>query len=183
MWPAERSLFSRWSSTALVGVGALSMLVFLIGFNHFLDHTNTLEFCISCHEMETTVYKEYLESPHYKNPSGVRATCPDCHVPKPFWPKMVRKVMALNDIYHTIKGSVDTPEKFNAKRKEMAERVWATMVATDSRECRSCHDLKSMKFEEQRPRAQTKHPEAIQEGKTCIDCHHGVAHRAPPRDD
>ena len=50
-------------------------------FNTAMEATNNLEFCISCHEMKDNVYLEYKESSHYKNRSGVRAVCSDCHVP------------------------------------------------------------------------------------------------------
>ena len=53
------------------------------GFNTVMEETNTMEFCISCHEMRDNVYKEYKETVHYQNRSGVRATCSDCHVPGP----------------------------------------------------------------------------------------------------
>lgn len=37
-----------------------------------------------------------------------------------------RKLEASNDIYQTfIAHSIDTPEKFEAKRAELAEREWA----------------------------------------------------------
>ena len=61
----------------------------------------------------------------------------------------------------------------------MAERVWASMEATGSSECRNCHSFEAMDLEEQRRRPRTKHPEAMEEGKTCIDCHKGIAHSLP----
>ncbi|MDI5349340.1 NapC/NirT family cytochrome c, partial [Salmonella enterica subsp. enterica serovar Kentucky] len=39
-----------------------------------------------------------------------------------------RKLEASNDLYQTfIAHSIDTPEKFEAKRAELAEREWARM--------------------------------------------------------
>ncbi len=52
----------------------------------------------------TPVYEEYKESIHYKNAAGVRAICSDCHVPREWLPKMVRKVHATNKLYHKIAG-------------------------------------------------------------------------------
>lgn len=41
---------------------------------------------------------------------------------------MKRKLEASNDLYQTfIAHSIDTPEKFEAKRAELAEREWARM--------------------------------------------------------
>ncbi len=97
------------------------------GFHTVLEKTNSLEFCISCHEMEQTVYQEYKKSIHYKNAAGVRTTCADCHVPKEWLPKMVRKIQATNELFHKVMGTIDTQEKFELKRLELAENVWRSM--------------------------------------------------------
>jgi nitrate/TMAO reductase-like tetraheme cytochrome c subunit len=36
-----------------------------------------------------------------------------------------------------------------------------------------------MDFERQRRRPRERHPVAMEEGKTCIDCHKGIAHKLP----
>jgi len=161
-------------------VGTIFGIIFWGGFHTVIEETNTLEFCISCHEMEQTVYQEYKKSIHYKNASGVRATCSDCHVPKAWLPKMVRKIKASNELYHKALGSINTPEKFEAKRLKLAEHVWASMKSTDSRECRNCHSYESMDFHEQRDRSAEKMQKAMEKGtETCIDCHKGIAHKLP----
>jgi hypothetical protein len=51
----------------------------------------------------------------------------------------------LSDLWgHYITGSIDTKEKFEAKRYELAKRVWTYMKANDSRECRHCHTTAKM---------------------------------------
>lgn len=174
---------SGWSLRRLILLlfivsGAISLLL-ATGFNTLVATTNDTEFCISCHEMEETVYQEYKESIHYSNPSGVRAECADCHVPKAFGPKVARKVMAVRDIYHSILGTIDTKEKFDSHRLEMAERVWEYMEKSNSRECRSCHSFNAMDFEHQSKRARKKMMKAKEKRKTCIECHKGIAHRLP----
>ncbi len=154
-------------------------IIFWGGFNTAMEATNTLEFCISCHEMESTVYQEYKHSIHYKNSSGVQATCPDCHVPKEWTHKIVRKIQASVEVYHWLMGSIDTPEKFEAKRPTLASKVWETMKTTDSRECRNCHNFNAMELSRQGLFAQKKHQLAQKEGKTCIDCHKGISHHLP----
>lgn len=165
----------------LVGMGAISLfvagIIFWGGFNTAMEATNTLEFCISCHEMKDNVYQEYKTTIHYQNRTGVRATCSDCHVPKSWIHKMVRKVKASRELYHKALGTIDTPEKFNNKRLELATNVWRTMKETDSRECRNCHTINSMNPEFQRPRARNQHMSAMKAGQTCIDCHKGIAHK------
>jgi len=174
-----------WSPTAKYGWGAILVaggiagIVFWGGFNTFMEYTNTLKFCVACHEMDQLVYQEYKKTIHYKNRTGVRVICSDCHVPKEWTPKLIRKIKATNELFHKVIGSIDTPEKFEAKRLELAENVWADMEATDSRECRNCHSFAAMDFKKQQRRPQKKHPEAMREGKTCIACHKGIAHKLP----
>lgn len=148
-------------------------------FNWSLELTNTETFCISCHEMRDFVFEEYKETIHYNNRTGVRATCPDCHVPKEWVYKVRRKIQASNELLHKALGTIDTREKFEAKRLELAKNVWATMKETDSRECRNCHDFEFMDLTKQDRRSQKRHAKGIKKGQTCIDCHKGVAHELP----
>ena len=157
-------------------------VIFWGGFNTALEVTNTEAFCISCHEMRDNVYQEYTKTIHYKNAAGVRATCPDCHVPRPWIYKVGRKVQATNELFHSIQGNIDTREKFLARRRDLAQRVWETMRSTDSRECRNCHRADYMDVSKQAKRAQREHAAMNEEGKTCIDCHQGVAHDLPSAD-
>ncbi len=171
---------STLSLSAVVAIGMISGLVFWGGFNTGMEATNQLGFCTSCHEMRDTVYQEYKETIHYKNRSGVRAICPDCHVPKDWMHKFVRKVQASKELYGKfVAGTIDTPEKFEANRMELAQNVWTTMKETDSRECRNCHSWDAMDPHKQSVRARTKMEQGQKEGKTCIDCHKGIAHLLP----
>jgi len=161
-------------------IGAACGILFWGGLHTVVEQTNSMAFCTSCHEMEQ-VYKEYKNSVHFKNAAGVRAICSDCHVPREWLPKMMRKIQATNELYHKLVGTIDTPEKFEANRLVMAERVWETMRATDSRECRNCHSFESMDFHKQERRAAEKMQKVVdkQTGETCIECHKGIAHKLP----
>jgi len=152
------------------------------GFNSILAYTNSMEFCTSCHSMKVNL-EEYKETVHYKNASGVQATCSDCHVPQQFFPKMKAKILAYKDVMHEILGTIDTSEKYEAHRWGMATRVWEKMKASDSRECRNCHDYDNMALSEQGRMARKKHPRAQLKGQTCIDCHKGIAHEEPDEPD
>ena len=176
-WDVLRKPSLRYSLMALLGGGFIAGIVFWGGFNTVMEATNTMPFCTSCHEMKDNVYKEYDKTIHHSNRTGVQATCSDCHVPKEWTHKMVRKVQASNEVFHWLLGSVNTPEKFDAKRLTLAKNVWSSMKATDSRECRNCHTLESMNPEFQRPRAGKQHLIAMEQGNTCIDCHKGIAHK------
>lgn len=171
--------FKRVGPWTAVGIFAGGIVAWG-GFNWGMELTNTEQFCISCHEMQENVFKEYQNTVHYSNRTGVRATCPDCHVPKDWPHKIIRKIRASNELVHKALGSIDTPEKFNAKRLELAQHEWDRMKSSDSRECRNCHNFDSMDFSEQGKRAVNLHSTAFTKGMTCIDCHKGIAHSLPP---
>ncbi|HVI51956.1 MAG TPA: NapC/NirT family cytochrome c [Candidatus Sulfotelmatobacter sp.] len=145
-----------------------------------LHMTNTLGFCTSCHEMADNNFEEYKNTIHARNRTGVKAICSDCHVPHEFPDILIRKVTAVSDIYNHALGTVDTKEKFNAHRLEMAKNVWRRMKETDSRECRNCHDVTAMQTDMQGKVAQKNHQKLFEGTATCIDCHYGIAHKEPP---
>ena len=178
------SLLSRLKNFKILGASLAGAVVIFIsgivawgGFNTAMEATNTLTFCITCHEMQSNVYQEYAQTVHYQNRTGVRATCSDCHVPDPWVHKVVRKIQATKELYHWFFGTIDTKEKFEANRLTLAKNVWKAMKETDSRECRNCHSWDAMLQANQKRRAWKQHQLAQEAGETCIDCHKGIAHR------
>ncbi len=170
---------SRWQLGIPVGgfILLFSGIIFSAVLELGLEYTNTEDFCANaCHSMNEYIKPEWEKSVHYKNRTGVRAICSDCHVPKDFLPKMVAKVVAVKDLYHEIIGSMNTREEFDASRLKMARRVWEKMRSTDSRECRSCHTIDHMAFDKQ---LSFQHKTVTEMGRTCIDCHKGIAHNLP----
>lgn len=179
LWAKLRAPSAKYSLIALLTVGFFSGIIFWGGFNTAMEATNTMEFCISCHEMHDNVYQEYKKTIHYSNRTGVRAMCSDCHVPKDWSHKMVRKIKASAELWGKLMGTIDTREKFEANRLRLAENEWARMKAVDSRECRNCHSFEGMDTEKQKLRGAKMHKIAQEEKKTCIDCHKGIAHQKP----
>jgi cytochrome c-type protein NapC len=184
-WQALRRPSVKYSMLALLLLGFGGGIVFWGGFHTALEATNTLEFCISCHEMRDNVYKEYKETVHFTNRTGVRAICSDCHVPHAWGPKMIRKAKAALEVWGHLTGVIDTPAKFEAQRMELATHEWARMKAAGSQECRNCHAFDAMSGEVQKQSVYKKHMKAQAAGQTCIDCHKGIAHHLPKdyRDD
>jgi cytochrome c-type protein NapC len=179
LWRGLRRPSVKYSLGTLLVAGFVLGIGFWGSFNWAMEMTNTETFCIGCHEMEQNVYREYKRTIHYNNRTGVRATCPDCHVPKTWIHKIARKIKASNELYHHFLGTISTREQYEAKRLELASNVWRAMKRTDSRECRNCHNFEYMDFAVQEKRSRNRHEEAIDEGKTCIDCHKGIAHELP----
>ena len=174
-WFWSPSAKYAWGSIFIAG--GVAGIIFWGGFHTAMEATNTMEFCVSCHEMEENVYAEYKETVHYQNRSGVRATCSDCHVPDPWAHKIIRKIEASNELLHKALGTIDTPEKFEDKRLTLAKNVWKAMKNSDSRECRNCHTWDAMTDKKQKRRAWKRHTDAKTNNMTCIDCHKGIAHR------
>ena len=183
IWQAMKKPSVKYSLGALLIVGFISGILFWGAFNTAMEMTNTEEFCISCHEMEDNVFAEYQQTIHYSNRTGVRATCPDCHVPKEGHHTVVRTIKASNELLHKALGTIDTREKFEAKRLKLAQNVWREMEGNDSRECRNCHNFDFMDFTEQGRRAVDAHDVGLNTGETCIDCHKGIAHELPDMHD
>ncbi|QDO83027.1 pentaheme c-type cytochrome TorC [Shewanella psychropiezotolerans] len=171
---------AKYLTLGTVSLSAFLMgVIFWGGFNTALEMTNTEEFCISCHSMESMPYKELQETVHWSNHSGVRATCPDCHVPHNWSRKIARKIEASHDMWGWMLQTVNTPEKFEDKRLEMASREWKRFDRDNSLACKNCHNYDSMKWEDMSKLAQKQMKRAAEIDQSCIDCHKGIAHKLP----
>ncbi|MEZ5503294.1 MAG: NapC/NirT family cytochrome c [Halioglobus sp.] len=164
------------SILALVAIGLVLGVAGVIAFDATLHATSSEEFCISCHEMKAHPYAQLQKTLHYNNAFGIHASCSDCHLPKEFVPKMIRKAEAAREVWGTITGVIDTPEKYAAHVPVMKAREIARLQANDSQECRNCHDTAHMQADLQSKMAQRFHQPSRIKDKTCIDCHQGIAH-------
>ena len=168
-------------SLGFLTIGAfVAGIIFWGGFNTAMEATNTEAFCTSCHEMRDNVFEELRSTIHYTNRSGVRAICSDCHVPHNWTDKITRKMKASKEVWGKLFGTIDTREKFEAHRLQLATNEWERLKANNSLECRNCHQFESMDFTKQSKRASDAHSTFLAKGeKTCIDCHKGIAHQLP----
>lgn len=171
-----RGLAGKQKLLLMLVLGLVAGVVVTIGFDRTLHYTSTNEFCANCHS--GNVVKEWKESIHYTNRIGMVVDCAACHIPHEFLPKMKAKVMALSDLWGHIQGTIDTPEKFEAKRLEMAKTVWARMAARQDKECRNCHLTVAM-MNPDKPYMKKTHLAADKDGQPCSDCHEGVGHKPP----
>jgi len=144
------------------------------GFHYAMQATSSNEFCAQCHADNAT--KEWRESAHYRNSHGFVAGCADCHLPEAFLPRVARKLRgATFEVWGQLAGVLDTPEKYEARRLEMAQTEWRRLRSDGAQECRGCHRTASMAEKS----VADMHGAALSGGATCTDCHQGVAHRAP----
>ena len=172
-----RTPSARFSLLTLAGGGFVLGILFWGGFNTAMEASNTLEFCISCHEMRDTVYQEYRKTIHFANRTGVRAICADCHVPRDWVHKVVRKVKASQELYGKVTGLIDTPAKFEAHRAELAKRVWKPC----RRPIPANAELPQFRGHEsgEAGRCGERAPHRLEQGRTCIDCHRASRTRCP----
>jgi cytochrome c-type protein NapC len=175
-WRFLWSPSARWPLLVLIGAG----LVIGIGgsgvFAVAMHFTSTNAFCSSCHEQN--IVPEWKQSFHYVNPVGFTAGCGDCHEPRDPAGLMLRKLAAVDEVWNQLLGTIDTPEKFEANRLRLAQKEWARLRADNSQECRNCHQVQQMQ-DPANSSLPTMHKTVIANGQTCIDCHKGVAHKAP----
>lgn len=180
LWKTFRRPAVHFSLGTLTVGGFVAGVLFWGGFNTALEATNTETFCISCHEMRDNVYAELRTTVHFSNASGVRATCPDCHVPHAWTAKIARKMQASKEVWGWLFGTIDTRAEFQDARLRLAQHEWHRLSTNDSLECRNCHSEDSMDLTRQGPRAAEAHRMHLIDGsKTCIDCHKGIAHQLP----
>lgn len=163
----------------LVTGGFIAGVLAWNGLEVGLEKTNTEEFCIGCHVMRDNVYQELQQTVHWRNRTGVRAKCSDCHVPHEFTDKIARKMQASREVWGNIMGTIGTREKFLEHRVVLAQHEWARFKANGSKECKACHDYQSMDFSKMRITSQIPMLQAAANNQSCLDCHQGIAHQLP----
>lgn len=173
-WYREfRRMIGAWVFVVvLLSLAALS--VASIDFTDYIFSHNT--FCGNvCHVMESTVYQELQESKHWKTPTGVRATCADCHVDGRLTLAMIDHFLGTGELFVNLTNDFSKPGSFEKFRPAAADRERFKFMENDSARCRSCHVMEAIKPE--RVRGQNQHKEAVEKGITCILCHYNLVHK------
>ncbi|GAA4879287.1 NapC/NirT family cytochrome c [Ferrimonas pelagia] len=188
MFEQKKGLWSvptPWWRLGIPLGGLLALVLGIIawvGFEASMTWSSTDEFCTSCHNSPSQWVQQewHQESAHFKSKSGVVVTCHDCHIPKSFFAKVwVKGTSAVSHVTTQLTGKYQTKADFELHREALAERVWDVMRKTDSRECRSCHNVERMALAQQSETAAQYHEVLQDDGITCIDCHKGIAHNLP----
>jgi nitrate/TMAO reductase-like tetraheme cytochrome c subunit len=179
-------IWQRPANKWFLGIPLGGAIAFVVGAmalgttNYVLHATSSTEFCYTCHSHEAFIKPEYESSQHFVNTAGVRAGCADCHLPHDNWFELVwTKAVVSLDIIPEMMGKIDTAEKYESHRAEMAESVWRQFKDNDSKFCRSCHSIDAMDLEAQGRSTARRHTRAADNGETCIDCHYGLVHQEP----
>jgi len=175
----RRSLPARSGLIAIAAVSVVAGIALSAGYATAVQYTSTPEFCAkSCHEMESTVYREYTHSKHFKNGQGMVASCAQCHAPQDNWRhELGNELSGASRLWAHVVDREYLPERFEARRAELAKQVLADFKADNARECKGCHGYANMALEEQSPNAKREHAEAGKSDANCVECHQGVAHK------
>ena len=171
---------TRWSVLTLVGLGVVAGFVATAGTQVAVAVTGTNAFCGgACHSMQW-VAREYRESVHGANRTGVHAGCHDCHIPKAYPELLWYKAKAgIKDVIQELRGVIATEDAFEQQRSRMAQSVWAEFKADNSRNCRNCHGFTPEVLAKQKDFVRPMHQQVLEGNATCIDCHKGIAHKLP----
>src|ERR1035438_9213796 len=162
----------RWY---LLGIPVGGVIALFVGlgmagaFAGVLKVTETTAFCTSCHEMSMP-FEEFKQSAHYANEFGIRPTCASCHVPPTFIAGVMRHAAAVTEVWGHLRGELDTPAKYEARRLQLAQKTGKEFKANDSAEGRSCHTPAAMALAKQPAMAADAHASLAKSGMTCIDC-------------
>ena len=104
--------------SAYLSLGFLTLGGFVCGvlfwgaFNTALELTNTEKFCTPATRCTTTFIRSCSGRCISPTGPGVRATCPDCHVPHEWTVKIARKMQASKEVWGKIFGTIATRQKF-----------------------------------------------------------------------
>jgi nitrate/TMAO reductase-like tetraheme cytochrome c subunit len=177
---AHRAL-GQWRMLAIVvGSAALGWGVFAT-WTTAIEFTNHTAFCIACHVMKDTVFREcteYSESKHSRNQFGVPVGCLDCHVSQYNWlAEAEAKIGTIGELYAFFFGGLSNVANFKKTRPAMAKDVWTRFDATNARECRHCNEYGNMALDEQKPSARLMHQTAMTTDRNCVACHKDITHK------
>lgn len=165
------------SSTALAGliIGGAA----IIGLQAVNKLTSTDAFCANCHSMaHVAADPAYQRSVHRAGPSGISASCGDCHIPRD---NLLRETythvaQSIRDIAMEARFNFSDPAVWEARRAGLTEEVRSRMRDEDGVTCRSCHDGAAVRPRTDSGRA--AHALLRKGGVTCIDCHINLVHQS-----
>ena len=172
---------------ALVGLLLVGSLIGLVAFaaaNKAIQVAGTNDFCsTACHTMKPAA-DAYRKSVHFANAVGVPATCSDCHIVNESarnkgawqWMQLVafKAKVGISDVIDEMRGTIATPERWEAERARLGKQVHAFVRKTDSSTCRGCHELRAFRSGSMYQLVHGKMIEA--KDVDCVSCHSGIAH-------
>ena len=156
-------------------IGAVGFALFIVLISVTMARTSSMDFCLSCHEMER--YKTELEkSSHAVDEDKKAMECRQCHIPNQFGLKYltVKTVSGLRDMWVHNFG-----DPKNLDRRALQDTARRFIVDDN---CRHCHQdlFKTVKHEPLSEIGRLSHEAYLgRNGNTkrgCAGCHFNMAH-------
>ncbi|MFU0841518.1 MAG: Cytochrome c-type protein [Burkholderia sp.] len=176
---------SKWYLAGICLIGVVIGIVLVGALTSVVHWAGTEKFCGEfCHSMDTT-YTAYQKGQHFRTASGMTAGCSDCHLkyhsnehvgPIDYVAMLWDKAKSgTSSFFGEVRGTMSTPEKQVAKRKELSEKVHKHMVDQNFSTCRGCHDLSRM-YNPKKPAVAAFHKGFIEKPADCLACHPTAGH-------
>ena len=100
---AIRKPSASWSLGTLMGMGVVAGVIGVPTFNFVVHETSSDAFCLLCHADD--IQPEYEGTVHHTNAIGLRVTCENCHLPREYFPRLIKKAKSgARDIFYTVEG-------------------------------------------------------------------------------
>ena len=142
---------------------------------------------VGCAECHMHPYEEFKKSPHYANATGIRPSCTACHEPHTFTQIVKWKYIYINkggygeSPFHKLSDSIRDKVMWEGElRPNMAKKVRAEMLKTNSQKCWDCHGTRY----DARLKNLKQHKKAVEKKKVerlnCIECHYNLVHAEVP---
>lgn len=176
------------SRKVAVTLGVLALLVIgaAVAFEPLTRHVVASDgVCGYCHialEYDASAHQAYSKHHPPRAEDGTLAEdqthCVECHLPPgPLNATYTYSHFAsLTDLFgHFRYRNAERAGAWIPPRQAAAYRVRDRLYEYDSTTCRTCHVMEQI--EPKRERGKNAHQQAVDEGKTCIECHYNEKHR------
>lgn len=169
------------------GLIAVALLVALLLFEPLTRNVvANNDLCTYCHlaqeyraEVRLSYSKFHPPQPVDGTPEAAeQARCVDCHLPEGWFNAVYAYThfASLTDLFgHFRYRTAERAGNWIAPRQAAAYRVRDRLYEHDSPTCRSCHVMAEIK--PKRERGVNAHEKAVDEQKSCIECHYNEKHR------
>lgn len=175
--------FSRRMIAVIAGAFAVLIIGWIIAYEPVTRNVIAQDaLCNACHlpwEFNSDV-RLTATRPHQAEPEDKtsQARCVDCHLPEGWWNATYAYThfLSISDLFgHFRDRDGERAGKWIPPRAATAYRVRDRMFEYDSVTCRTCHIETEIK--PKRARGVNAHKLALDEKKTCIECHNNLVHR------
>lgn len=175
--------FSRRMIVVIAGAFAVLIVGWIIAYEPVTRNVVAQDaLCNACHlpwefnsDVRLTATRQHLAEPEDETS---QTRCVDCHLPEGWWNATYAYThfLSITDLFgHFRDREGERAGKWIPPRAATAYRVRDRLFEYDSVTCRTCHIEEEIK--PKRARGVNAHKLALEENKTCIECHNNLVHR------